>query len=244
MSRSIHATTASGDAVTLEAGAQHTGRGRTVAQIEHNAMQALALVRAALAAVEPVFDGLDRVTSLLAHSRGLVETGVKPELRRVLGELSEHVHNAAWSGELLLCGGARAFSLEDPWSESGELPLTVVELPELSECTRALTQHELTGGTNALALSQRNANALQHVRSAQRRLQQVAKQLSQVLATRRRGAARTSQPLPKQTPEEGFVTMVSHLREHVLAAGALALRVQGSPTARAAWLVEATQQAD
>jgi len=243
MSRSIHATTASGDEVRLEARAQMAARGRTVAQLEHNAMQALALVRAALTALDPMLVRLDRVTLLLSHSRGLVEAAVKPELKRSFSELVEHVQNAAYGGELLLCGGVRAFAVEDPWSESAELPLTVVQLPELSECTRALSQLDLHGGVNALALGQRNTHALQSVRKAQRQLQQLAKQLADVLATRRRGAARSSQPLPKRAGEDGFVDMVSHLRDQVLAAGPTALRVQGSPTTRAAWLVEGTQQA-
>lgn len=240
MSRSIHATTASGDAVTLEAHAQLAARERTVAQLEQNAMQALSLVRATSGALDPVLRGLDRVTLLLAHSRGLVEPAVKPELRRVLAELSEHVHAAAVCGELLLCGGARSFALEDPASENAQ-PLCV-ELPDLSEPTRGLTQLDLSGSTNALLLSQRNAAVLVEVRKAQRRLQHLAKQLVEVLATRRRGAARSSQPIPRRASEDGFVSMVGHLREHLLAAGETALRVQGSPGARAAWLVEATSQ--
>ena len=158
MSRSIHATTASGDAVTLETCTQSASRDRTLAQVEHNAMQALALVRAGLHALEPMFRGLDRIALLLSHSRGVVEATVKPELKRVLSDLINHVSVAAWSGEALLRGGARAFALEDPWNETGQ-PLTV-ELPDLSESVRTLAQLDLNGAANALALSQRQVRKL------------------------------------------------------------------------------------
>ena len=242
MSRSIHATTASGDAVTLETCTQSASRDRTLAQVEHNAMQALALVRAGLHALEPMFRGLDRIALLLSHSRGVVEATVKPELKRVLSDLINHVSVAAWSGEALLRGGARAFALEDPWNETGQ-PLTV-ELPDLSESVRTLAQLDLNGAANALALSQRTTTALQEVRKSQRQLQQLAKQLAEVLARRRRSAARSSQTISKRGPEDAFVSMVSLVRDHVLAAGPVALSVQGSPTTRAASLLEGTATAD
>lgn len=243
MSRSIHATTGSGDAVTLETCTQTASRERTVAQVEHNAMQALALVRAALRALEPVFQALDRIALLLSHSRGVVEAAVKPELKRVLIELAEHVSTAAWSGEPLLRGGARAFALDDPWNDETKQPLTI-ELPDLAEAVRALSQLDLIGAANALAYGQRNAAAQQEVRRTQRHLQQLAKQLADVLARRRRSAARSSQTISKRGPDDVFVTMVSHVRDHVLAAGPEALRVQGSPTTRAASLVEGNPAAD
>jgi hypothetical protein len=236
MSRSIHPTTASVDAVTLETCTQTASRERTVAQVEHNAMLALAMVRAALGALEPVFQGLDRISLLLLHSRGLVEASIKPELKRVLVELANHVSAAAWSGEPLLQGGTRAFALDDPWNETGQ-PLTIA-LPELDEAVHALSELDLGGAANALALGQRNAAALQEVRKTQRQLQQLAKQLADVLAKRRRSAARSSQTISKRGPDDVFVTMVSLVRDHVLAAGPEALRVQGSPTTRAAYLVE------
>ena len=97
MNRSIHATTASGDAVTLEACTQTASRERTLAQVEHNAMQALGLVRAGLHALEPMFHGLDRIALLLSNSRGVVDPTVKPELKRVFSDLAQHVSVAAWS---------------------------------------------------------------------------------------------------------------------------------------------------
>jgi hypothetical protein len=69
MSRAIHETTPSGDEVTLEANAQLCARGRTVAQVEHNAMQALDLVRATLAALSGVTPALDRFALLLSSHR-------------------------------------------------------------------------------------------------------------------------------------------------------------------------------
>lgn len=244
MSRSIHATTASGDAVTLEACTQTASRERTVAQVEHNAMQALALVRACLRALEPMLAGHDRIALLISHSRGLVEAAIRPELKRVLLDLTEHVSIAAWSGDALLRGGARAFTLDDPWNESANNQPLTIELPDLSETLRALTQLDLGGAINALAFGQRNGAALQEARKAQRQLQQLAKQLADVLARRRRSAARSSQTLSKRPPEEQFVSMVTVVRDHVLAAGQSALSVQGSPTTRAASLLENTAPGD
>src|ERR1700753_3589557 len=78
MTRSIHATTASGDAVTLGAGATLASHGRTLAHLEHNAMQALGLVRATLVALQGVGAQLDRASLLLSHPRGVIDFAIRP----------------------------------------------------------------------------------------------------------------------------------------------------------------------
>lgn len=237
MSRAIHATTGSGDAITLELSVETPAHGRTLAQLEHNAMQALGLTRAALAALEPCAHAIDRASVLLAHSPGVVEPAIRPELKRIFVELSEHVNTAQLHGEPLLRGDRHSFALVDPREESSQ-PLCVV-LPDLREKTQALAACDLGAAANALTLAQRNGAALLEVRQAQRELLQTLQNLNQVLAAQRRG--RDLRPISEPPPpnqDEGFISLIGRVRDHVLTSGGAALRVQGAPSSRAAWLVE------
>ncbi|MET0388572.1 MAG: hypothetical protein ABW321_21555 [Polyangiales bacterium] len=242
MTRSVHTTTASGDAITLAPGAHATAQsrtGRTVAQLEHNAMLALALVRATLHALERVATGTDRAALLLSNSRSLVDPAVKPELRRLFGELTDVVHSALWNGEPLLCGGGSAFAIDDPWREGSE-PLCV-ELPDLQHTTQALVAVDLAGSTNALIVGQRNGALHSEVRHAQKRLGSTADQLRELLTMPRRAGHEAAPEPParsQRAADEGFVSLIGRVRDHVLHAGSSALRVQGAPSTRAAWLIE------
>lgn len=230
MSRPPPRTTASGDAVSLQPSAHTTARGRAVAQREHDAMQALALVRTTLLALERVAKIADRAALLLSHNRGLVEPAVKPELKRVQEELQTAVQTAAWSGQALLCGGLSVFALEDPWRESSE-SLTVAQ-PDLQEATRALAGVD---PNNALLLSQRNLALLAEIQRAQKQLRSTAARVSALLATQRSGDVKRV--------DDGFISMIGRVRDHVLHAGNAALRVQGAPSTRAAWLIEGCDDA-
>jgi hypothetical protein len=207
-----------------------------VAQLEHNAMQALALVRAAHNALAEVARVADRAALLLSHSRGLVEAAVKPELQRVFAAIVGQVQAAAVNGEPLLQGGAQAFALDDPWQPASE-PLCV-ELPDLRLAADALAAVDLSGGANALTVSQRNTVLLGEVRLAQKQLTATAKRLVEQLGKQRRDGDGAPLPSARRAQDEGFVSMIGRVRDHVLHAGDAALRVQGPPTTRAAWLVE------
>src|SRR5262245_42490957 len=132
MTRAIHATTASGDAITLEAAAELGARGRTTAQLEHNAMQALGLVRASAHALQDVAQLLDRAMLLLASSRAVVDPTVRPELRRVFTQIADVVRTAHHAGQPLLRGSSVVYALEDPWQETSEP--AHIDLPDLHEC--------------------------------------------------------------------------------------------------------------
>jgi hypothetical protein len=241
MSRVIQKTTASGDAISLGASHRSAVPGRSVAQLEHNGMQALSLVRATLNALVALTRYSDRITLLLTHSRGLVDVTIKPELKRVFGEIADHVNTAALHGEPLLCGGASAYALGDPWHETSE-PFCI-ELPDLRHAAQALTSIDLLGGTNALALGKRNEELLGELRHTQKQLTLAAHRLSEVLANARRERNASEPPPPRRNQDEGFVSLIGRVRDQVLHAGGAALRVQGAPSTRAAWLVEGPEDA-
>lgn len=232
MSRAIHETTASGDEVTLEANAQLVTRGRTVAQVEHNAMQALDLVRATLAALGDIAGLLDRIGLLLSHNRGAIEDAISMELERVIAQLGETIQAAMLHDDPLLCGGGATFAIQDP-QDMSTAPLRI-ELPDLSEAFGELAEVDLGSEGSALEISKRQAALVRVVQGARKQLTSTSQELSGVLASQR-----PPSPRPPRIEDEGFVAMIHELRQSVLHAGDAALRVQGSPTARATWLIEA-----
>lgn len=236
MNPAIHATAPSGDEVTLEANAQLGARGRTVAQVEQNAMHALNLVRAALIGLDQVTKGLDRAALLLAHNHQAIDPAVRPELRRTLEQLGEHLRGATLHGEPLLQGGSTSFALQEPGDDISE-PL-IVELPALEAAFSELVEAELSGGSHAW-VSQRHETLASEVQLARRQLEQQAARLGEVLAHRRRIHAPAAQ---RRAEDEGFIAMIQQVRDDVLHAGEAALLVQGSPSVRAAWLVEAIER--
>ena len=141
MSRAIHETTPSGDEVTLEANAQLCTRERTVAQVEHNAMQALDLVRAALAALREVTPPLDRLALLVSNSRSAAASTLAPELQRVIEQLGQNIHTAALRDDPLLTGGSATFAVDDPQDQSST-PLRI-DLPDLSAAFSELAEVDL-----------------------------------------------------------------------------------------------------
>jgi hypothetical protein len=216
-----------------------------LAQLEHNAMQALALVRATLGALERVVQGCDRASLLLSGSRGVVEPNIKPELRRTFGELAVLVNSSQFDGEPVLTGGSFPFALEDPWHETSD-PFAI-ELPDLNEPTQALAVIDLNGAANALQLSQRNNVLLGEARIAQKRLSATVERLHQVLFSQRRGdaangdrAALSALVAAKRDrlQDESFVSMIGRVRDHVLTSGGAALLVQGTLSARVTSLLE------
>lgn len=235
MTRAVHATTASGDAITLEASAELSARGRTTAQLEHNAMQALGLARACSHALQEVMQLLDRVALLLASSRGVVDPTVRPELRRVFTQLSEHVQASNHAGQALLCGGTVVYALEDPWQETSEQ--VQIDLPDLSD-SAALASLELN---SAVIVNQRTSAAQALLRKEQKRFAALSKSLCGALEKLHRGRAKNPQA-PARVQDEGFVALIGRVRDHVLDSGSAALQVQGAPSTRAAWLVEALEK--
>jgi hypothetical protein len=238
MTRAVHATTPSGDEVTLEASAQVAVRPRTVAQVERNAMQALDLVRAALAALTEVTRALERAALLLSHNRGPLASSIIPELRRISEQLGVNIENAELHGTPLLRGATAAFALQAASDELSE-PIRV-ELPNLSDAYRALIADELTSHTSPAALAQRHAQLLSEAQAGRAKLTATAKYLSEVLSNQRPKTPKAT--LPRRADDERFVSLIQQVRDSVLHAGGAALRVQGSPTTRAAWLVEAVEQ--
>ena len=232
MSRAIHETTPSGDEVTLEANAQLVTRGRAVAQAEHNAMQALDLVRATVAALSEVAALLDRIGLLLSHSRGAVESAISVELGRVIAQLGESIQAAALHGDPLLRGGGNTFAVQDP-QDMSSMPLRI-DLPDLSDAYAELAEIDLSAEGSTLLISKRQAALVSLVQATRKDLSATARELSGVLASQR-----PPSPVPPRVEDEGFVAMIHELRQSVLHAGDAALRVQGSPTARATWLIEA-----
>jgi hypothetical protein len=242
MTRSIHATTASGDAVTLEAGAKPAARGRTLAQLEHNAMQALGLVRATITALQGVAAQIERAVLLLSHTRGVVDSSIRPELKRVFNEIGDRVRSAAHGGQLLLCGQTVAFALDDPWQESSGA--VCIELPELWEAAlggSGLATLELQNARNALTVMQRLSALQSLVQESMKRFGVEHQRLGAVLGRLHRGRVRDA-TLTAARADEGFVDLIGRVRDHVLGSGTTALRVQGAPSTRAAWLVEACER--
>lgn len=245
MPRSLFpATTSSGDAVTLEAASDAASRGnvrgRLLAQLEHNAMLALGLVRASLAALQGAGRTLDRAQRLIGHEHGPIDLMLAKELRAAFDELSHQVQMAVHDGHALLQGGSVSYALEDPWVESSR-PLQV-PLPDLSPSVlgeEGLDGLEL-GGPRSSTLQV--LRCLNDVRAASQAghadLQRATRELNDVLTRlhgdRIRSAARGR--------DEDFEKLAHLMREHVLRSGASALRVQGTPTSRAASLVEGSEE--
>jgi hypothetical protein len=233
MSRAIHETTASGDEVTLEANVQVAARGRTVAQVEHNAMQALDLVRATLHVLGEVLVPLDRLALLLAGRSAV--TAIAPELQRTIEQLGACIHAAMLREKPLLVGGTVAFVVDDP-QDMTSTPLQI-ELPDLSSAFAELVELDLAVSTHA-QLCAKQARLAGLVQRARRQFSDTAQRLSGVLASQR-----PSSPGPARTADEGFVALIQSVRDRVLHAGNAALRVQGSPSARATWLITALKDA-
>jgi hypothetical protein len=239
MTRPTHAT-ASGETVTLEATAAQGARGRSLAQLEHNAMQALGLVRAAMIAVEMVGSSMERAALLLSRSQGFVDVGLKPELKRVIATVVQQVNGASHAGHSLLDGDSVAFAIDDPWLEASE-PLGI-ELPDLAPSVLGaggLSELDLGGNTSLQSTQQRIAAVQTAARDGQRSLQHSAQALSAVLARLHEARGRSA---PPRNQDDGFIDLIGRVREQVLRSGAAALRVQGAPSTRAAWLVEASDE--
>jgi len=235
MSRAIHATTPSGDEVTLEANAQQCLRGRTVAQVEHNAMQALDLVRATLAALSGLAPVLDRLALLLSNSRGIAAGALASELQRMIDQLGQTIHGAALRDDPLLSGGSAKFLIDDPQDQTS-IPLEI-DLPDLSSAFAELAALDLATTTVA-QLTAKQTQLTGQALTAKKRLSDLAQRLSGVLANQR-----PSREKPPRAEDEGFVAMIQNVRQRVLHAGDAALRVQGSPSARATWLIEVLRDA-
>jgi len=235
MSRAIHATTPSGDEVTLEANAQLCARGRTVAQVEHNAMQALDLVRATLAALSDVSPTLDRLSLLLSNSRGIAASALVSELERLIQQLGETIHRAALRDDPLLSGGSAKFLVDGP-DDLTSAPLQI-ELPDLSSPFAELAELDLHATTVA-QLAAKHAQLAGGVQLARKQLGGTAQRLSAVLASQR-----PPHQKPLRAEAEGFIAMIQNVRQSVLHRGDAALRVQGSPSARATWLIEVLRDA-
>jgi hypothetical protein len=229
MSRAIHETTPSGDEVTLEANAQLSTRERKVAHVEHNAMQALDLVRAALAALSDVTPALDRLALLVSNDRGTAMSALAPELQRVIEQLGQTIRTAALRDDPLLRGGSATFVVEDPHDQFST-PLQI-DLPDLAAAFAELAEVDLQQMPGAL-LATKQAHLTGQVQQARKQLTSTSQRLGRVLASQRP----PRQKLPR-AEDESFVAMIQSVRESVLHAGDTALRVQGSLSARATWLI-------
>jgi hypothetical protein len=237
-------TTASGDAVSVEAPAEgaapSSSRGRLLAQFEHNAMLALGLVRAGLLALQGVTGLLERATQLLSRHHGVLEPGAANSLRRVFDELAQHVQNASHDGHSLLTGVSVAFALDDPWQAASE-PLHIA-LPDLSSSVlgEAGVQELQLGARTTVAPILQRLNAVRSaLQQGQVSMQQAGEQLSVVLT---RLDANRVKSAPGPEAADTFDRLAEQVRDHVLRAGASALRVQGAPSTRAAWLVEGFEE--
>jgi hypothetical protein len=235
--------TAAGDAVILEAtsdsSARDSTRGRLLAQLEHNAMLALGLVRAGFNALQRVTHLLERATQAIPRNQGLLDPAKVRELKGVLAELVEHVKSSSYAEHALLHGASVSFALDDPWLEASEM--LFVKLPDLTASVlgpEGIARLELESRASASNVmlrinGVRNAVAQGHVslQNAVRRLNAVVLRLN---AKRRK-----STPAPP-SPDD-FQRLTGRVRDHVLRSGASALRVQGTPSTRAASLVEGTE---
>lgn len=225
---------------TAEGGARDGSRGRLLAQLEHNAMLALGLVRAGLLALQGVTRSLERATHLLSRHHGVLEPAIANDLKRVFAELGQHVQNATHDGHALLAGTSVAFALDDAWQETSE-PLHV-ELPELHGSVLAdggLLELELDARMTVLPILQRLNAVRSAVQKGQLALQAAAQQLNVVLTRLHADRAKSA---AVRGPTDNFDRLAERLRDHVLRAGASALRVQGAPSTRAAWLVEGFEE--
>lgn len=234
MSRAVHATTPSGDEVTLEANAQLAARERTVAQVEHNAMQALDLVRATLHALDELSAPLDRLAALLSHSRGVPMSTIAPELQRLIEQLGTSIHAAALREDPLLTGGSTSFAVENPQDGSGPLQ---IDLPDLSGAYAELAELDFATSTHAL-ITLKQVHLTSTVQVSKKQFTVLVQRLTGLL-----GSQRPPRPLMPRAEDEGFVAMIQTVRQRVLHAGDAALRVQGSPSSRATWLIEAFRNA-
>jgi hypothetical protein len=85
-------------------------------------------------------------------------------------------------------------------------------------------------------------SALQaQVQLARKQLTAANQQLGAVLGRLHRGRIHDA-TLTAARADEGFVDLIGRVRDHVLDSGSVALRVQGAPSTRAAWLVEAYEK--
>jgi hypothetical protein len=238
---SIPAGSASPDAVTLAPTTDPTARdgasGRVLAQLEHNAMLALGMVRASMTALQNATHALENIAQVLPQSSS-IEPARARELRRLIDELARHVQTAEHAGQSLLLGATVPFALDDPWLEASEL--LHLELPQLKDSVLA------PDGIASLDLSQRanQLSAMHHVnavRAAIARghvsLQRGTRQLNVVLM-RLNANRNKSTPPPLGPDDRDFEQLTGRVRDHVLRSGASALRVQGTPSVRAASLVE------
>lgn len=193
-------------------------------------MQALDLVRATLAALGELAPALDRLALLLANSQSIAPAALSSELQRVIAQLGEIIHSAALRDDPLLRGGSAKFLVEDP-HDLRSTPLQI-ELPDLSSAFADLAAIDLAAATRPELASQ-HAQLASLVQTARTQLSDLAQRLSKVLASQRPPA-----PSARAT-DDGFVELIQSVRERVLHAGDAALRVQGSPSSRATWLIEA-----
>ena len=239
---SIPVLTDAGDAVTLHAGSdanREGGHGRLLAQLEHNAMLALGLVRAGAFALQAVSRLMERATHLLSRHHGVLEAQVAHDLRRVFSDLIQYVQTAQHAGQPLLTGAIAQFALDDAWRQTSE-PLQI-KLPDLTHSVLSDT------GIHGLELDSRMVvlpvlQALNTVRgdiqTGHASLQNATQQLNVVLT--RLYESRAKHPPAKAAHD--FQQLAVHVRDHVLRAGGAALRVQGPPTERATGLVEGLEE--
>jgi hypothetical protein len=179
---------------------------------------------------------LDRAVQVIGQNHVVLEPTKTRELQRTLRELAEHVQSRVYAEHTLLQGATVSFALDDPWLEASEL--LFVQLPELRESVLAAegiagidfgpltsvahVMHRINGVRNAVA---QGHVSLQH---AVRRLN--------VVVVRLHANRAKSTPAPA-SPDE-FQRFTGRVRDHVLRSGVSALRVQGTPSTRAASLVE------
>jgi hypothetical protein len=227
------------EAVIVEASetpARASGGGRVLAQLEHNAMLALGLTRAAHAALHALSEPLDRAAELAERAQTFVDPTSARELRSSFDAVKERVENAAHAGHTLLQGGAVSFALDDPWIEPSDR--LYVELPDLGPSVLGpdgLCAIELTpraGGLISLRIG-----AVRHaIARGHGNLERATHQLDVVVL--RLNASRSKSTPPPKLLEEEFADFTGRVRDHVLRSGASALRVQGTPSTKAASLIE------
>jgi hypothetical protein len=214
-------------------------RGRVLAQLEHNAMLALGLVRAGSHALQGATRLLERSAQIVSPNQVVLEPTRARDLRRGFEELIEHVKSSVYGEHPLLQGACVSFALDDPWLEASEL--LFVQLPDL--CESVLSDEGITGVnfeplTHASYVAHRingvrNAIAQGHVS-----LQHAVRRLNVVVL--RLNANRGKNPATQASPDD-FQRLTGRVRDHVLRSGASALRVQGTPSTRAASLVEGAE---
>jgi hypothetical protein len=238
-------TTASGDAVIVEATGESSGRdstrGRLLAQLEHNAMLALGLVRAGFNGLQGVTLLLERATQTIPHNQVVLDPGKTRELKRLLDELIEHVRTSAYAEHVLLLGASVSFALDDPWLEASEL--FFVKLPDLTASVLGpdgLARLELESRTSSAHVMLRINGVRSSVAQGHVSLQHTVRRLN-VVVLRLHAKRGKSSPAPP-SPDD-FQRLTGRVRDHVLRSGASALRVQGTPSTRAASLVEGSEDA-